>query len=300
MIVGNDGANILDGGAGVDTLVGRAGDDFYYVDNAADLVLENAGQGNDRVFASTSYALAAGQSVEILSTDFNTGTAAINLTGNELANTIFGNDGNNVLDGGAGADLLVGGLGDDFYYVDNAADAVRENVGGGNDTVFASVSYTLGAGEEVEFLAASNFSATTPLNLTGNDLANTIYGNDGNNILDGGGGNDLLIGQGGADTFAFTTALGANNVDLVFGFTHGMDKIALDDAVFTAIGGLGALDANAFVVGSAAADASDRIIYNNLTGQLFYDADGSGAGAAVQFATLSPGLTLTASDFSVI
>jgi serralysin len=100
--------------------------------------------------------------------------------------------------------------------------------------------------------------------------------------------------------FAFTSALGAGNVDVIFGFEHGVDKIALDDAIFTAIGGLGALNANAFVVGSAAADASDRVIYNSLTGQLFYDADGTGAGAAIQFATLSPGLTITASDFTVI
>ena len=71
-------------------------------------------------------------------------------------------------------------------------------------------------------------------------------------------------------------------------------------AIFTAAGPLGALNANAFVTGAAAADASDRIIYNNLTGQLFYDADGNGAGAAVLFANLSPGLTLTASDFQVI
>jgi len=96
-----------------------------------------------------------------------------------------------------------------------------------------------------------------------------------------------LVGYGGADTFAFTTALGGGNVDSVFDFAAGTDKIGLDDAVFTAIGPT--LGANAFVVGSAAADADDRIIYNSATGQLFYDADGNGAGAAVQFATLSPG-----------
>jgi Ca2+-binding RTX toxin-like protein len=177
---------------------------------------------------------------------------------------------------------------------------VFEQAGGGNDSVYASTSYTLGGGQEIEFLLAANPSGTTAINLTGNEIANTIYGNDGSNVLDGKGGNDSLVGLGGADTFAFTTALGAGNVDVVFGFEHGIDKVALDDAVFTAIGGLGALNANAFVTGAAAADASDRIIYNNLTGQLFYDADGTGAGAAIQFATLSPGLALTASDFQVI
>ena len=76
--------------------------------------------------------------------------------------------------------------------------------------------------------------------------------------------------------------------------------IALDDAIFTQIGGPGALNANAFVTGSAAADADDRIIYDSATGNLYYDADGSGAGAQVLFATLSGHPPLTAGDFLVI
>jgi Ca2+-binding RTX toxin-like protein len=196
--------------------------------------------------------------------------------------------------------VLEGLGGNDTYHVSSQSQ-VYEAVGGGNDAVYASASFTLAGGQEVELLLAEDFNATTALNLTGNELANTIYGNAGANILDGKGGNDSLVGQQGADTYQFTTALGAGNIDVVFGFEHGVDKIALDDAIFTAIGGLGALNANAFVVGANAADASDRIIYNNLTGQLYYDADGTGNGAsAIQFATLSPGLTLTASDFLVI
>jgi serralysin len=109
-----------------------------------------------------------------------------------------------------------------------------------------------------------------------------------------------LIGLGGADTFAFTSALGANNVDAINDFVSGTDKVALDDAVFTAIGGLGTLNPNAFFAGAAAHDSDDRIIYNSATGQLFYDADGNGAGAAVLFATLQNLPVLTASDFTVI
>ncbi len=299
-IYGNAGANILNGGAGADLLAGRGGDDMYYVDNGLDVVAECAAQGNDRVFSSVSYALAAGASVEILSTDFNAGTSAIDLTGNELAQAIFGNDGKNIITGGGGADSLVGFGGDDNYFVSNSSTSVIEAVGGGVDRVFTSVSLALTAGSEVELFTTDWQAGTDAINLTGNEFANTIYGNAGNNVLDGKGGNDSLVGLAGADTFQFTTALGAGNVDVVFGFEHGTDKIALDDAVFAAIGPLGALNANAFVVGSAAADASDRIIYNNLTGQLYYDADGNGAGAAIQFATLSPGLSLTASDFQVI
>ena len=67
-----------------------------------------------------------------------------------------------------------------------------------------------------------------------------------------------------------------------------------------AIGAPGALNANAFVTGTAAGDADDRIIYNSSTGQLFYDADGNGAGSAVLFAQLNGTPTLSASDFQVI
>ncbi|HYI49221.1 MAG TPA: hypothetical protein VEX35_12235 [Allosphingosinicella sp.] len=317
-LFGNAGANSLNGGGGADSMVGFAGDDIYYVDNIGDRALENAGEGNDRILSAVSYTLEAGASIELMTTDFHAGTGAINFTGNELANTIFGNDGVNTLNGGAGADSLVGragndvliggagidttngGTGDDLHYVDDAADLVQEAAGEGGDRVLTSVGYTLAAGAEVELFTTDFNGGATAIDLTGNEFANTIFGNDGVNILDGKGGSDILIGRAGGDTFAFTAALGAGNVDTVHDFAAGTDKIALDDALFTAIGGPGALNSNAFVTGTAAADADDRIVYDSATGQLFYDADGNGAGAAVQFATLSTGLALSASDFIVI
>ena len=104
----------------------------------------------------------------------------------------------------------------------------------------------------------------------------------------------------GADTFAFTTALGGGNVDTIADFASGSDKIALDDAIFTGIGGPGALNPNAFFAGTAAHDADDRIIYDRPPAQLFYDADGNGAGAAVQFATFAGSVALGTADFLVI
>jgi Ca2+-binding RTX toxin-like protein len=299
-VLGNNAVNVLDGGGGADVLVGYGGNDTYYVDHVGDFVLENAGGGFDAVYTSTTtYALTGGAEVEWLAASVVYGTQALSFTGNELANTILGNSGINVLNGAGGADVLVGYGGNDTYYVDNIGDVIIE-AGGGFEAVYASVSYALTVGAEVEWLSTDATYGTGAINLTGNDAGNYVLGNDGVNVIDGGGGADILVGYGGADTFAFTTALGVGNIDNIVDFAAGSDKMGLDDAIFTALGGLGALNANAFATGASAADGSDRIIYNSATGALFYDADGAGGAAQVQFATLNAGLALTASDFAVI
>ena len=118
-------------------------------------------------------------------------------------------------------------------------------------------------------------------------------------MLDGKGGADLLTGLGGADSFAFTTALGAGNIDTIGDFSVADDTIRLENAVFTGLAA-GALAAGAFNTGAAASQADDRIVYNSATGALLFDADGAGGAAAVQFATLSGGLALTSADFLVV
>jgi Ca2+-binding RTX toxin-like protein len=57
--------------------------------------------------------------------------------------------------------------------------------------------------------------------------------------------------------------------------------------------GPGSLADDRFVVGTAALDANDNIIYDNLTGALYYDSDGNGGTAAIQFAEVIAGLPLT-------
>ncbi|HEY5712574.1 MAG TPA: calcium-binding protein [Allosphingosinicella sp.] len=325
-LFGFGGNDILVGGTGADLLAGGTGNDSMFVDDAGDIILEAAGEGFDVVAAGVTYALGTGAEVELLTTGFIAGTAAIDFTGNEFANQIWGNDGVNILNGGGGNDALFGfggndtlngGAGDDTMFVDNVGDIIVEAAGQGNDTVAAGVDYTLSAGAEIELITTGFIGGTAPINFGGNELANQIWGNDGANSINGGGGNDALFGFGGndtlnggtgsdalfggngADTFAFTTALGAANVDLIADFVSGTDKIALDDAIFTGLG-LGALNANAFVNGSTAQDADDRILYDAATGNLFFDADGNGAGAAVLFATLQGHPVLAASDFQVI
>lgn len=136
---------------------------------------------------------------------------------------------------------------------------------------------------------------------TGNVLANTLIGGDGNDRLDGSYGNDILTGGNGNDVFIFRTLLdGVNNVDSITDYTVGSDLVRLENKVFTALPE-GVLDPTAFFDGAQAHDRSDRIIYNDATGALMYDADGSRNGAAaIKFAQLSTGLAMTNTDFIAI
>ena len=200
-LTGTETANIINGLAGADTMKGLGGNDVYYVDNAGDRVIEAAGKGSDTVLTSVSYALQAGQEIEVFATTNKAGTAAIALTGNAYAQTLTSNAGDNVLDGGGGADTMSGLGGDDTYYVDHAGDRVIEARGKGDDTVLSRVSYALQAGQEIEALAAGDEAGTAALALTGNAFAQSITGNAGNNILDGAGGADTMLGLAGNDTY---------------------------------------------------------------------------------------------------
>ena len=196
VLQGNSAANTLNGGAGIDTMLGGAGDDTYIVDAAGDVVTELPGEGADSVQAAVSWTL--GANLENLTL---TGTAAINATGNALANVLTGNAGINRLDGGAGADAMLGGAGNDTYVVDNIADTVTEAASAGTDTVEASVAWTLGA--NVENLTLTGAAA---INGTGNALANALIGNAAANRLDGAAGADAMTGGLGDDTYGVDNA----------------------------------------------------------------------------------------------
>ena len=313
VLTGNTKDNVLDGGAGADILIGGNGNDTYIVNSADDTVTETvAGTrgGTDLVQSSVDWAL--GANVESLTL---TGTDAINGTGNKLDNILTGNAGDNTLDGGAGADTLVGGAGDDTYVVDlktrftwggtiaSLQDTITEAAGGGIDTLQLRGSATLGTltlAKNLENLDASA-TGTSKLNLTGNASANTLTGNAADNLLDGKAGSDILTGGTGNDKFTFSTTLNATtNIDTLTDFSHGHDTIQLSKAIFKTLGVAGSLNADFFYAGTAAHDANDHVIYNASTGALYYDPDGTGAAAQVQFATLLGAPAIASTDLFIV
>ena len=298
-IFGNAGANALTGGGGQDALYGGGGDDFYFVEGD-DVLVEAANGGFDQAYSSTGITLTAGAAIEVLAVNDYSATNALTIIGNELGQQIFGNAGANILVSGGGQDALYGNGGDDIYLIDGD-DHLVEAAGGGFDQAYSSTHIILTAGAAIEVLGASDSGSTAALNLTGNEYGQQIFGNAGANVLDGGGGVDVLYGRGGKDAFAFTTVLGAGNIDFIADFDSGDDVFLLggnSGEAFAALGS-GALHSNAFRLGSAALDGDDLIIYDQATGALYYDADGNGAGAAVQFASLAAGTVVTIDDFVI-
>ena len=305
-IIGNAGINTLRDGAGAaDALKGLGGNDTYRIYTSATTIVESSTNGTaDRVAAAVDYVLGADVGIEIMTTNGQTGTSGIDLTGNALKQEITGNAGVNILSdgGGAGQDTLRGLGGNDTYIVRNGATNIQEGASeGANDVVAAGVTYVLDAGVRVESLRTTSSGSTAAINLAGNEFAQEVTGNAGANRLHGGGGLDTLNGGGGADTFVFNTALGAGNVDTISDFNVAADTIELENAIFVGLAA-GTLTAGAFRANTTglAQDADDRIIYETDTGNLFFDANGTGAGGGILFAELVVGFALTNGDFAVI
>ena len=288
--------NVINGGAGNDTLTGGAGADV--LNGAEGIDSANYSTASGAVTASLSSPAsnkgdAAGDSYS--SIENLTGSAyADNLTGNSADNALIGLAGNDSLNGGAGSDTLTGGAGNDSYYVDNLKDVISETSTNSTeiDSVYASLSWTLGAN-----LEKLTLTGTTAINGTGNSLANTLTGNSAANVLNGGAGSDTLTGGAGHDIFQLTTA---GNSDKISDFSVIDDRIQLENSVFTKLTSTGALAAPQFKIASAATDNNDYLLYNSSTGVLSYDADGNGAAKAVTIALLGTHLLLSNADFIVI
>ena len=283
-LTGNSGANLLDGGAGADVMIGSGGDDIYIVADSGDVVTESSsGGGTDEVRSALSYTL--GNNVERL---VLTGSAAIDATGNSLANVLSGNSASNTLDGGSGADTMNGGADDDTYIVNSTSDVVTELVGEGTDAVRSSVTYTLAA--NVERLTLTGSSAISG---TGNGLDNVLSGNGAANTLSGAGGNDLLDGAAGADTLV--GGLGNdlyivdNTADLVTEAAgQGTDAVQAS-VTYTLASEIENLTLTGMAAINATGNALDNVLIGNsgantLTGGAGVDAMSGGAGNDVYVA----------------
>ncbi len=229
-----------------------------------------AGEGSDTVIASHQlHAEARASEIELLRTSDPTGTAAINLTGNALRQTLEGNAGSNILNGGGDRDTMRGLRGNDSYVVDNAADIVVEEAGPGEgtDNVNASVSYTLAADVSAETLRTTDAAGTTAINLVGNNIANFVTGNDGGNILIGGGSVDTLTGNGGNDSYFVDLAAdrivevdleGTDNVNTSVSYAleagDSIETLRTDNAAGTTAIDLTGNEINNFVTGNNGAN----------------------------------------------
>lgn len=330
-ILGNSGDNVLRGmagddilfgGEGIDTMHGGAGDDLFILDNPGDKAVELAGQGTDTVRTGFTHTLAANIERLELQHDgdaWGTGNGSDNeLIGNSGDNVLRGSSGDDVLlggagndrlDGGSGVDSMFGGTGNDVFLFDNASDEATEYANQGVDTVRTGFTHALATNiENLELINSGNASGT------GNASDNQITGNAGDNILkglagddringsvgadtiSGGAGNDVLFGGAGADRFVFDAPNTAANADVVIDFDSGTDSFLLDRAIFSA-SPAGQLAASAFVVGEAATSAAQRVIFDDASGDLFYDPDGTGGQDQSHFATLTDRPMVTSDDF---
>ena len=237
---GNDFSNVLTGNSAANVLTGGLGDDTYVVD-AADTVVELAGQGTDTVRTAVSYSIASFAEVENLEL---TGTGNVAATGNAGNNTLSGNSGANTLDGGLGADIMRGGAGDDTYIVDSTGDVVTENAGEGVDTVRSAVDFSL-VSTQLEKIV---LTGTAQLKATGNASDNELTGNAAANTLIGGAGNDLYVVNDALDTIVELLGEGTDTVQSTV-------SIQLADHV-----------ENLVLTGSAPINGTGNALKNTLTG----------------------------------
>jgi len=319
---GDAGNDVLRGRGNTDVLKGAAGDDWLAGGAGGDLL--DGGDGYD----TADYSGAASRVVvDRVNMGRNQGEAAGDafesvegVVGSAHNDEFYGGGGwdgfwagagDDVLEGRAGGDHLDGGAGFDFAVYWSATSGVVASLG--NPMVNWGDAYG-DTFESIEGLQGSNHSDS----LYGFWSSNTLYGWGGNDLLAGDGGNDYLHGGDGADTisggdgldwliggmgrdyFRFEGPAHAANADTIEDFSAAEDLIQLSRSWFK-VPGASNLDSAAFTIGSAATTAAHRIIYNKSSGELFYDADGSGMAAGqVKFASVGAGLSLTHMHFLIV
>ncbi|MBN3949515.1 MAG: calcium-binding protein [Nostoc sp. NMS7] len=333
----SSGNNTLNGGLGDDTLVatissgnnllsGGDGNDSFYLSPPgyfapSNLVTQTVDGGKGDDLLSVDYTYATGRIISTFNPTTNIGEIkagmyrvsyknieGLNISGTAYDDNIVGSNGNDTLSGGGGKDTIDGGKGDDVLSIDytyatggiistfNPTTNIGEITAGKNRVSYQNIEGLNISGTAYnDNIVGSNGNDT----LYGGNSNDILTGGNGNDILTGGNGNDTLYGGAGTDTFAFNSF--NEGVDRLYDFNATNELIQVSAAGFGGGLSIGSLKTSQFTLGTSATTTNQRFIYDNITGGLYFDLDGSASGfTQVKFAQLSAGLLLTKNNFVVV
>ncbi|MFO0827155.1 MAG: hypothetical protein U0572_03310 [Phycisphaerales bacterium] len=270
----------VDGGSGIDTLVGTSGNDAIFLDDnsstprLANIENINAGDGNDVV--------------DLTSTRFSYGDVTVDggagndvLWGNAGNDTLIGGVGDDRLDGGAGNDTLIGGAGNDVLKGGAGVDTASYADATGSVTVNLTTGTATGAAGSdtlatIENITGSSYNDT----LTGDANANSLDGGSGDDTLIGGAGNDTLLGgsgndvlRGGAGDDALSGGAGSDIAD----YSDATTAVRVDLTIGTAQStGGGGTDTLSSIEGAIGGSGNDTFVFSAPTAGTHYTVDGGG------------------------
>jgi Ca2+-binding RTX toxin-like protein len=325
-IVGLAGNDTIEGGLNADELHGGEGRDVLSYAHSTAAIIVNLAEHQGY----------AGDALGDLFTEFEDVLGSIRsdtITGDDGANTLSGNRGNDLLVGAGGNDVLVGGRGNDslvggsgYDRVDYSRDDARKGIsvdltsgaakdGFGNHDALADFEEVRGS--RFNDVIRGGIQDETLRGEGGNDRLNGRDGNDrlfggsgndhlsgenGNDQLSGGSGSDTLTGGAGQDVFVFDSKpQRLSSVDHITDFEPDGDIFHLDRTFLKNIGFPDQpLRDDFFHLGKKAQDPLNRIIYDKVTGSLYYDPDGTGSVTQIKIAILANKVSLDSTDFFVI
>lgn len=314
-IYGRGGNDTIIGDGGEDTLYGGAGDDLIVLHGLAKALVVDGGRGFDVLSVGdfTRFHLADVSSIERveLTGSYQREAAQVWMSEDQALRNDGANrfeiasvDADNVLvigtvDGVMNASKLVlENWGDDDrlqLWGSEAGDLIRGSAYNDEFVDFGGDDTFLGGGGDDGL--GGGAGADSLMGQRGDDW---LVGGADSDTLVGGRGSDTLAGGEGTDVFMFGGGFARGEIDTIKDFVSADDQIALEAAAFKGLAP-GALAEGAFRIGSVALDADDRILYDQASGALLFDRDGSGTRfQATQIALLEGSPDLTALDFDVI
>ncbi|MGX5734061.1 VCBS domain-containing protein [Bosea thiooxidans] len=305
-------ANVTDT-TGLDAFTGTRFDDIIHGLDGNNVI--DAGLGHDRVTAGdgdNTILLGEGDNVALLGNGDNSvtaGSGADDITSGAGDDTVDAGDGDNLVDAGEGDNWISTGSGNDQINAGAGDDEIH--AGAGEDVIDAGDGdNTIDAGTGRDWVQAGSGDDT----ILGGEGDDTILGGDGDDLIDGGAGDDLIMAGDGGDRILLgsgndriTTGDGSDtlvvsafdpaSLPVITDFVSGDDQFVIDHLLAgagLADGGAdtGKLDTSRFAAGSSFSDAGQRFLFEAATGTLYYDADGSGAAAAVALAKLESGVVV--------